>query len=257
MDPTAGHPSGRGRRTVCALTVPRVVLQASPFDSSDLLLGWTTGDLLELLVVVGFFVGTGVAFVLRSNDLVRRTFLALFLLGLVVAGTTGYDVEPFVTIEEFSSTSSETRTSYEIRVVDASGREVAYDARAAPPMLDYLLQRQARRLVTGYTVDERRAVAAHLLDEAREYRSAVESRSPTRTVQQYLDFPRHRVEYRWTRTDLQHHDEFVGLRVYRIHARARVTDDGRMVLSRNVTRVYELRPDTSRPGEPRPNGTST
>ena len=195
-------------------------------------------DVAAAVIFVGFFAAAGVALARADDERLRTAFLGCLLLGLAVPGVTGLEPYPFVDMREFTSPASETETAYEIRVVDARGSELAYDPRAAPPMIDSTLREQGERMVEEYDSSECRAIARHLLEEAREYRSAIESRGPLSV--DLIDFPHHKIGYRWTPDVVEDRDAFVGIRVYRVDLDT--TDDGRTVESATEAAVIEFRP---------------
>ena len=198
---------------------------------------WRYRDHVAALLFVGFFAAAAVVLARGADERLRTAFVGCLLLGLAVPGITGLEPYPFVDMREFTTPASQSETAYEIRVVDEDGAELSYDPRAAPPMIDATLRTQGERMVEEYRASTCRAVAAHLLEEAREYRSTVEDRPPLSA--ELFDFPHHKIAFRWTPDDLDDRAAFVGVRVYRISMTT--SEDGRTVESRTETRVVDVR----------------
>jgi hypothetical protein len=164
--------------------------------------------------------------------------VAVFFVLLLVGNVTGLSIFPFMHWYKFSEPRGQEVTSYEIRVADADGNEIVYDARAAPPLINSM-STLARHMHTDYDTETRERVARHLLTNANAYRERVEQKGADPAG--LLAFPRHTLDYRWTEERLQGHSTFVSVRVYKLTTRT--TDDGTELASRTDELVLEVTPD--------------
>lgn len=200
------------------------------------------GTLISGVFFVVFFGGSLVALALRSREPVRSAYVVCVLLLVLGSGLTGLQPIPIVNANEYSKVAPEEYEHYDLRVVDADGRELPYDPRAMRPAIqNEELAENIGRPDTGsaktdvvYTPTERREVARFLLANAREYRQRVVAGGDLLGV---LKFPPHHLRGHWTAEELADYSEFVAVRVYRVEVG--FTDDGRQAVVQEEQLVYE------------------
>ena len=88
-------------------------------------------DLILPIFFIGFFVVTFTSVYLYKNDRIRTTYITGFLVLLLVMNTVApVSVLPFINWHKFSDPRAAEQTTYEVRIVDANGRELRYDPKA-------------------------------------------------------------------------------------------------------------------------------
>lgn len=194
--------------------------------------------LLVPLFFVGFVLFSVVSIWLGDRTVVRRTYLAALLAGLVVTNLfVPFVPYPMTHWNKFSEPRPAERTEHEVRVIDSDGDEIRFEE-AAVLRADGGI---SPWYLTGWFVDDsrlsaaERAIAAqYVLDRANEYRLELANRS----FVHLLRFPPHSGTVdRWTPELLAEYDRFVGLRVYRVELTT--TADGTRLASYSETPVYE------------------
>jgi hypothetical protein len=178
---------------------------ADQFGSKTLLLG---------AFFVAFFLLAAVAVRYATHRWIRQGYLAYFFLFLLVVNLTGMPLFPFVSWYKFSEPLPETITRYEIRVADAAGDELVYDARATPPMNGPHLWTVGERMATVYDRGKACRAGRFFLDRARRYRDRVQRDSFD--LAERVDFPRHVLDRQWNANELDAYTEFTTLRIYRV-----------------------------------------
>jgi hypothetical protein len=169
------------------------------------------------LILPGFYLaflgGTLLILVLKHRAYARRLWLTGFLSSLLVVTLLGAPILPVVDMHKFPDPSPEERTYHELRVVDADGEEVRYDARAVPPMQGTRTSRLGRWMVEDYSDEKRLEIAGFLIREAEEYRASLLAggRAPIERLQP----PRYVDEERWTAAEVRDLSRFESIRVYR------------------------------------------
>lgn len=204
------------------------------------------GGFFSAAVFWGFFAVSALVLLLRDREEVRRTYVVLLLVALLGSSLTGLQPIPLVNANEYTSVSSEQYVHYDLRVVDADGRELPYDPQAMRPAIqnEELAENMgevnvgSEKTEISYTEAERRAMAAFLLREASEYRTDVEAGWNPLSV---FRFPPHHLRGHWSAEELAGYSEFVGIRIYRIEVT--FTDDGRRTIEGDSELVYEYRPE--------------
>ena len=181
---------------------------------------------LHLVLFVGFFTLAALALLFRDRKGVRATFLVIFIVLLVIQGTVVPPGWPFNGWTLFGQEAPQEEIRYEYRVADAEGNELLYDTRATGVLITPVMDRYARKSTVGYwgetyTPADRERVGQYLLSEARSYRDSVESGE----FDEDWKFPRHQLDFEWTRDRLASHGEFVELRLYRVKIELSETGD--------------------------------
>jgi hypothetical protein len=178
-------------------------------------------QLLRLAFFLCFFAAAGVAIYFNDRTVSRQGFLALFFVFLLLSGSTGLFAWPFFNWHLYPGERSAEESFYELRVVDADGDELKYDARAAPPILATPVKRLTTQMATEYTAEQRRRMGCYLLDRARSYRAEVGEPS----IGEAVKFPRHQFGFRWQPRHLDGIDRITAVRGYAVTVE--VTPDGR------------------------------
>ncbi|MFC6784586.1 hypothetical protein ACFQFH_01515 [Halobaculum halobium] len=202
------------------------------------------------LMFFGSFAVVGVALVFHRRNRVRKTFVAGFLVTLLLfqVSVIPLTAPPFVTWHKFSSPWESERVVHQIRVVDDQGRELPYDDKATLAFDGIRMTALHRRMTEDYSSEQNREIARYLLWSARDYRDGIERGSPRRGLTwtgssmlpaQFLKFPAHGHNSVWTADQLSAHGTFVGIRVYRIEIHT--SADGREVTSYSEQVVFEYR----------------
>jgi len=200
---------------------------------------------LSASVFYGFFVMSLVALAFREHDLIRRSYVVVLLCLLLATSLTAFEPIPLRDVHEYSSVSSEQRTHYEVRVVDAEGDELPYDPLAVPPAREATsLGIVGENMVAGpdarttYTPSQRREVARYLLRSAREYRRRL--KAGRRRPATALAFPAHYLRDYWTTDELRDYSRFVAIRVYRTEVT--FSENGQRPVVLDEESVYTYRP---------------
>jgi hypothetical protein len=222
------------------------------------------------LVLVGFLVVTALALVAtrpervrpdgpdsrsadgRGRPRVRRAFVGGLLAVLVVSSVVGASPYPFVDLHLYSPAAPAALGVYELRVVDADGRELRYDTRAIPPYTNARLNWLGTRIVDGDDAT-RTATAAFLLDRAERHRASV--RAAEGRVLPDGHFPHHVLDYRWTADRVAGYGPFVAVRVYAVSVY--FAADGRSVDARTERLAVEVVPAASSTLSPSPSPSTT
>jgi hypothetical protein len=210
------------------------------------------------LVLVGFLVVTALTLVAtrpervhpggpdsrsadgRGRPRVRRAFVGGLLVVLVVSSVVGASPYPFVDLHLYSPAAPAAVGVYELRVVDADGRELRYDTRAIPPYTNARLNWLGTRIVDGDDAT-RDATAAFLLERAERHRTSVLAAEGR--VLPDGHFPHHVLDYRWTADRVADYGPFVAVRVYAVGVY--FAADGRSVDARTERLAVEVVPAAS------------
>jgi hypothetical protein len=188
--------------------------------------------------VVGFFTLTAIAIAYHRRPLVRRGYLAVFFSLLLFVNVTTFTLFPFMHWYKFSEPRTEELSSHLIKVADSDGKELLYDARATPPLLGSSLYTLGYQMEEFYSEEKRSRVGRYLLAHACWYRERVE-RGSIRPLE-WVEFPRHVLDYEWSRRELSTYAEFTAIRVYGVEIRT--SEDGLRATSYEETRVLEIDP---------------
>ncbi|MFC6835070.1 hypothetical protein [Halomarina ordinaria] len=189
-----------------------------------------TMDLLVPLFFVGFFAAAIVAVAFAGNRYIRGTYLAgFFTVFIAVNLFVSVIPAPVVHWHKFSDVRDQDQTHYELRVVDAEGRELQYDNKATLGANGVAMADLHREMRTERTAEGNREMGQYLLDRATRYRSSVEEERPWR----FLRFPPHSTTGTWTPQRLSNYDEFVGVRLYRFNVST--SEDGQEVTDTDET----------------------
>jgi hypothetical protein len=208
-------------------------------------------SLVTPLLFVGFLLGAIIAIAFSDRDWVRRTYLGGFVAALIVTNLfLPFTPVPLVQWHKFSDPRAANQTHYEVRLVDANGKELAYDGDA---LGEYSMNPPREMLVDEDSIEKysgpRRApsgkadVARYLLEEGTEYRRHVARTGPW-SIQNYKPG----MADSWWRVDLSTYDRFVGLRVYKINVNS--SQDGTEITAMSETKVYEYVSNRTTTGEP-------
>jgi len=186
-------------------------------------------------VVALAFVGSAVAVLVavwRAEDpRVRKSFIAVFFIGLLVVNVAPFpSLLPFSHLHKYTGTSSNPTTYYDVYVVDESGAELRYDGDAASPA--GTLIRFGRGIAVEYDEPRARTTASYLLDRGRTYRQRIEDGGG---IGHHADFPPHALGHSWHDEPLSSYGDFVALRVY--HVELRYTASGLAIEDRERTLV--------------------
>lgn len=195
---------------------------------------------IRIGVFVAFFTAAGIAIYFNRNKKVRRSFIAVFFVFLLIPGLTGLATWPFFPWQLYDNAGPTDATFYEMRVVDNNGNELRYDARAAHPIVGSISRRYARNMAgTGwaaYTENEAQIQGCYFLKQALEYRKRDLSPAHPSVV------PRHQWDMKWTRQQLDNYAEFTSLRVYRVNVL--VAENGTQLQSVSDSRIMEVNKST-------------
>lgn len=200
-------------------------------------IGSSSMRLAGMLFFGGFFLAAFLAIRYAHVSRVRRGFLGGFFAVLVVVALVA-PVQPLPMIQwhKFSNPVPQEETVYQLRVVDADGRELRYDSDATLEVDGVYLHRMLDDLVEAEPA-EQREIGRHLLEKAREYRVRLANPRPSR----FFRYPPGGLFGRWTAEKLAEYDEFVGLRVYEMTAET--SPDGRTIVDTEEVLVLELQFD--------------
>lgn len=185
---------------------------------------------------VGFFLATLVAIVYNENRVVRRAYVGGFMSLLIATNLFLPPVAPLTQWHKFSNVPPDEQVMHEVRVVDASGDEIRYDA-SATWAVDGISMRHAREEMLGADPERRRELARYLLEEAREHRVHLRDRSAVHL----LRFPPHGTANTWVASELEAYDRFVGIRIYRMEIET--SPDGTEITAYSEEVVYEYLPN--------------
>ncbi|WP_135829690.1 hypothetical protein [Halorussus halobius] len=194
------------------------------------------GDYIVVGFFFGFFIIAGIAIWLRQKPYVKPSFFAFFFTCLIVVNIVGIPVLPAVSMHKFPNSAPEERATSDIRLVDAQGNELPYDARAVPPLADNYVSVIGDQMLAGMTEAKRQQAAAYLFEEAVEYRNEFKSDSIIRLER--FSYPQHALAYRWNESKLEEYGEFVKLRVY--DERIVYTEDGSEIRTHETELVLEF-----------------
>lgn len=199
------------------------------------------------LAFFGFFLAAGLAIYYRRNRRVVTSFLAGFLVVMLLFQTVmPVVVTPFMNWHKFSNPREPTEVRHEIRVVDADGNELRYDNEATLAFNGVRMSALHRQMREEYSEERNREVARFLLERAREYRTQVERGTPRRGAtwteegvrpSRAIRFPAHGHTSTWTADQLSEYSEFVGIRLYRMEVVT--SEDGTEVVSYTERRLFE------------------
>jgi hypothetical protein len=176
----------------------------------DAISGW-----IRPVFFITFFVLTAIAYRFRDEFHLRQTYVCVLLISLLVVNIAGVHLLPIATLHKFQSVGPEERTLYELRVVDANGNELPYDARAASPLPGSQVNSLSYHSINVFNQAEREELAKFLFRRAQQYRQYVESNPFVRS--DFVKFPRYGLDYRWNQELLSKYVDFVGLRIYERH----------------------------------------
>lgn len=169
-----------------------------------------------------------------KNPKIRKSFIALFFIGLLVVNLAPFPpLLPFSHLHKYTEPSSNPTTYYTIYVVDESGDELRYDGNAARPA--GMLIKFGRGIATEYREPKAKSTAKYLLHRARTCQQHIEN---GRGTGHYLDFPPHALGYHWDGKTLAQYGDFVGLRVY--YVEIWYTESGLDIEKRDRTLVATL-----------------
>ena len=207
------------------------------------LIGWLVESLRPYRSVVlpvffvGFFLAALVALLRHENDWVRRAFvLGFFLMFLVVNLTQVPMVSPMARWHKFSEPYDQAQVIHQMRVVDATGRELYFDDRSTLATEGHSLGYFHDDFRAEYSPAEQREIAAWFLERARNRRAFLERSSPWHALR-FLRFPPHDVVDSWRRVDLTRFDRFVGVRIYRV--RVETAETGGTITEVSERLVFE------------------
>ena len=188
-------------------------------------------------VVAGFFAAALVAVTLRNRPRVRRSYVTGFLSVLIAVNLMLSVVPaPMFHWHKFSEQRPAEQTHYEIRVVDADGRELYYDSAATLGSESVRMNDLERKMRTEFSDRKNREVALWLLERARKHRDRIEDPS----VLRFLRFPPHGVSDRWTTGTVDDYSSFVGIRLYRVDVAT--SEDGTEIAAVSEELVAEYYP---------------
>lgn len=145
-----------------------------------------------------FWLATLVAFFLGRRRWVRRVYLAMFLLCLLLPGLAGghFWLWPFYTWHLWGGLQPHQAEYFELHVVDEAGQRFLYDRTAIAPVLDTQMHDLARRLLqrpAGATGDE---LTVFLLQKANARRDLLLRGDDRRVVPA---FPARQFRHGWDR----------------------------------------------------------
>lgn len=159
-----------------------------------------------------FFLAASFAVYFHHSSQVRRLYVVIFfvmLLSPVVGVSLGWPMSSWALFGEPAPTHV---TTYEVRIADAGGYEIRYDAHAAPPVTSTVLHQRYTEQIVSREDEYALRLGRYLLERSREYREQVEK---GRDIGRWVRFPRHQLGYQWNRDDLQDIGRFEEIRIYR------------------------------------------
>ena len=133
--------------------------------------------MLKLIVIGCFWTGTAIAF-LRPTPRLRRAWCAMFLVMLVGSGLTTTVIWPFFPWNLWDRIEPDSLDYHELWIVDASGVEWLYDARAVPPVLPTVVHIQFGKMIFEQP-SHARPLADWLLARARQLQADPSTIRPT------------------------------------------------------------------------------
>lgn len=200
-------------------------------------------SLFAKLAFLGFFALALVAIVFHRRPVVRRVYVVCFFAGLLVVSVSVVQAYPLNDLHKFSFTGEDEEEVYKMYVVDGDGNELRFDRRVvptyAPPPPPY--STMAEMLATRCTEREANLVGRYLLVRAESYRERVTTGG---NPIEWIDFPRHHIEDRWTASELEDFGPFTAIAVDRVDIT--FEPDSYAIRSRNVTRVRTVRASQNR-----------
>jgi hypothetical protein len=195
------------------------------------------GDLIAPLFFLLFFAGTFLAAFHYRRRFLRSSYVVVFFACLLAVNLTPgqYYAYPIEDLHKFSGVVGEEKVNHLMYVEDSAGRELRFDRRIVPTVSP--ASSVAEALATRCSPEEAAAAGRYLLRRAQEYRDRIES--PTPRVGEWIDFPRHQRDFRWTEARLEPYGRFVALEVYEL--RLVYTESGLDLESAERTPVFEVR----------------
>lgn len=197
----------------------------------------------------GFFFVTALAVYLSDRRYVTKSYVAGFLVVMLLFQTVmPIYITPIINWHKFSSERPVEHTGYEIRVVDANGKEITLDRRGTLSFNG--IQPFGDRMANEYSEETNDKIAAWLLKRVTEYRMGIERGEPRRgamprdvveSPERLYRFPAHSTGA-WSAYELREYSEFVGIRVYRVTTIT--SDDGTEIVSQSEELVFEKYPES-------------
>lgn len=154
-----------------------------------------------------FWIITLVTFVLARRTRVRRAYLSLFFLCLLVPGLLGriYWLWPFQTWHLWGGLQPRTGIYHDLWLEDARGELHLYDRRAIPPMLNTQVQELGARCFDPARLNQRAPLGDFLLRQANAFRDR-QLAAPTMHLMPV--FPMRQFGRAWTRDKLRNTGAF-------------------------------------------------
>lgn len=178
-------------------------------------------------IFAAFFIPTAVALYFHRHTAIRRLYMAYLLVLICIPGL-GLALWhwPFFSWHLYATRTGTEVTFSELRVAEADGDELKYDARAMPPTSQTPLVRFAQR-IQELEPEEAGEFAEVLLQAANRYADDLQGGRPN--LLERLRFPRHQFGFQWSHEDVAGVEEFIELRVYEVQAQ--FSNDGRAITS--------------------------
>lgn len=193
-----------------------------------------------------FVLFAGVAVLLGRHRLVRRGFLAVFFSVLLLVNLTSLTLLPVNDLYKFSEAADSEEVVYQMYVADGEGDRLRFDRRIVPTVSP---PTSWPKVLLGFcSPDAREQLGRYLLSRAQTYRESLTRREfPTGD---WVDFPRHHLDHRWTRRTVDSYGRFTELVIDEVTLR--FEPNSHEVESRNRSTVYRVgfpddysRPDLS------------
>jgi hypothetical protein len=182
--------------------------------------------MIQLATIVVFFTAAGITAFNSRHAWLRVLFLALFVFLVFVPGLTGNTVWPFFSWHLYGIPQTEEFEYYEIRVSDAAGNALKYDARAVRPSMATPLRRYAAQIAQAPTA-EQTELMRFFLTEAQIYQQEV--RNNDGGFYKNLKFPDHQYGYRWTKSTIDQMGNIETIVIYKVEAN--LSSDGQAIES--------------------------
>ena len=188
-----------------------------------------------LIIFSTFCIGTLFAVYYTNTEWVRKGYLSIFFVSILMINVIGAPIMPFVHLQKFSEPPDQSTSYHEIRMVDSTGKEIKFDGRATGHLAEPELQDLAKRMATQYSDRQKNETGLYLLHQSQEYRTEVESGT---NIWNAIQFPRHIRDYEWSQQELGNYGNFTALRIYEIQIGS--ASDGRESWVENETMVVEV-----------------
>lgn len=189
--------------------------------------------MLVLTFPVLFVLLTAGAILLGRRRLVRQGYLAVFFSLLLVVNLTSVTLLPIDDLHKFSGSAGPEEVVYQMYVVDEQDNQLRFDRRIVPTMSP---PTEWPGILMTCSPQERIQIGRYLLSRAQTYRESITQRSFPNG--DWFDFPRHHLDYRWTKDILSSYERFTRLVIDKVTIR--FEKQSYEVAARNSSTVFDV-----------------